>query len=161
MADWSAIKTEYITTQTSYRKLADKYGVHKDTIARRAKDESWADSRRHHTDKVQTKLLEADTKKKVTRAERLKGVADKLLDAVDGFIDAAVIAGVSTIDTQSMKHLSGVLKDLKEIQGIKSDLDRQEQEAKIAQLRRQANLDDDEDDGIGVIILPPVKEDTQ
>ena len=27
MADWQAIKTEYITTDTSYRKLAEKYGV--------------------------------------------------------------------------------------------------------------------------------------
>ena len=27
MADWQAIKTEYITTDTSYRKLAQKYGI--------------------------------------------------------------------------------------------------------------------------------------
>jgi hypothetical protein len=25
--DWASIKTEYITTDTSYRKLAQKYGV--------------------------------------------------------------------------------------------------------------------------------------
>ena len=32
MADWQAIKTEYITTDTSYRKLAQKYGVQASVI---------------------------------------------------------------------------------------------------------------------------------
>lgn len=39
MADWSKIKTEYITTDTSYRKLAEKYGINKDTIYAKAKKE--------------------------------------------------------------------------------------------------------------------------
>ena len=45
MADWKKIKTEYITTETSYRKLAQKYGLDQATIARRAKKEGWVSNR--------------------------------------------------------------------------------------------------------------------
>jgi hypothetical protein len=46
------------------------------------------------------------------------------------------------VNTQSMKHISGVLKDIKEIKGIKSEADMQEQEARIAKLRREAEAND-------------------
>ena len=45
------------------------------------------------------------------------------------------------LDSQSMKHISGVLKDLKEIQMIRSDADLREQEARIAKLQREAQED--------------------
>ena len=57
MADWKKIEAEYITTETSYRKLADKYGVDQATIARRAKKHDWVSKRQHHADKTQAKLL--------------------------------------------------------------------------------------------------------
>ena len=65
MADWKKIEAEYITTDTSYRKLADKYGVDQATIARRAKKHDWVSKRQHHADKTQAKILTADTQKKV------------------------------------------------------------------------------------------------
>lgn len=46
MADWEKIKAEYITNaNTSYRKLAEKYGVHYKTISSKGKDEGWAELR--------------------------------------------------------------------------------------------------------------------
>ena len=42
------------------------------------------------------------------------------------------------------------MKDLKEIQSVRSELDRQEQEARIANLRKNAEKDDDDTDN-GVI----------
>ena len=48
MADWQAIKTEYITTQTSYRKLAQKYGVSRVQIGNVGRDEKWVELRRQH-----------------------------------------------------------------------------------------------------------------
>ena len=38
---WDEIKMEYLTTDTSYRKLAKKYGCSDPLIARRAKKEGW------------------------------------------------------------------------------------------------------------------------
>ena len=36
MADWNKIKTAYLTSDTSYRKLDQKYGVNATTIAKKA-----------------------------------------------------------------------------------------------------------------------------
>lgn len=183
MADWSAIKTEYITTQTSYRKLAEKYGVHKDTIGDRAKAENWKELRRQNTDKTQTKIVEKINSKKADKVARVDDIADKLLlkleqaiteldrnivvhkdkvETADGEKTTeyreAVKGGI--VDRAGLKQLTAALKDLKEVKMIRSELDKQEQRARIANLQRQAPAGDDEDEGTGVIILPPVKEDT-
>lgn len=136
--DWNAIKTEYITTDTSYRKLAEKYGVHKDTIHRKAKDEGWADKRRRQIDKTQTRILEKAVDMEVDRATKLLGVADLLMEKVRQRIEA-----VDPMDmgSQEFRHLSATIKDLKEIQMIRSDADLREQEARIASLNRQADKD--------------------
>lgn len=154
MADWKAIKTEYITTDTSYRKLAEKYGIDQATIARRAKKEDWVSSRQQHDIKTQAEMQAAVGKEQVDRASRLNDVADKLLAKVELYVDS--LEG-TPISTQSMKYLSGVLKDIKEIKGIKSDADMREQEARIAKLRREAEKDMGDTTGqSGIVYLPVI-----
>ena len=139
MADWQKIKTEYITTDTSYRKLAEKYGVHYNAIANRSKQEGWISQRNQHCDKTMTKTLDAISNKQVDRATNLISVSDLLLAKVKSLLetDAEVLA-----DTQSMKHISGVLKDIKEIQMIRSDADMREQEARIKKLQKEAEQEE-------------------
>ena len=139
MADWKKIKTEYITTDTSYRKLAQKYGVHYNAIANRAKQEEWISQRNQYCDKTMTNTLEAISDKQVDRAANLISVSDLLLNKVKSLLemDAEVLS-----DTQSMKHISGVLKDIKEIQMIRSDADMREQEARIRNLQKQAEKEE-------------------
>ncbi len=145
MADWQKIKTEYITTDTSYRKLAKKYGIDSAVIGRRAKNEEWVTLRQQYIDEMQTKTLDAISKKQVDRAANLISVADKLLAKVNDLLemDAEVLS-----DTQSMKHISGVLKDIKEIQMIRSDKDLEEQDARIAKLRKEAEKEEHNDNTI-------------
>ena len=134
--DWNAIKTEYITTDTSYRKLAQKHGVHYNAIANRAKQEGWISQRNQFCDSTVTKTVDAISDKQVDRAAKLLSVADLLMEKVEGYMKRMEFR-----DTQSMKHLSGVLKDLKEVQMIRPEADLREQEARIASLRRQADKD--------------------
>ena len=140
MADWQKIKTEYITTNTSYRKLAQKHGVHYNAIANRAKQEGWISQRNQHCDRTMTKTLDAISDKQVDRAANLISVADKLLAKVNNLLetDAAVLN-----DTQNMKHISGVLKDIKEVQMIRSEADMREQNARIAKMIREAEREED------------------
>ena len=56
------------------------------------------------------------------------------------------------LNSQSMKHLSGVLKDIKDIHMIKSEADLREQEARIAHLERATAADNPNKDPIRVII---------
>ena len=154
MADWQKIKTEYITTDTSYRKLAEKHGVGESTLFARASKEKWVEQKEQHQSKTVAKTLDAISKKQVDRAANLISVSDLLLAKVKSLLesDAEVLS-----DTQSMKHISGVLKDIKEIQMIKSDIDLREQEARIANLRKQAESEDD-DNEIQVVFTGRAKE---
>ena len=86
-ADWKQIETEYITTDSSYRKLAEKYGLDQATIARKAKKEDWVSKRQRHVNETQAKVLNADTQNKVDRAARLMTVADKLLNKIEQTVD--------------------------------------------------------------------------
>ena len=138
MANWQKIKTEYITTDTSYRKLGEKYGIHYKVISERGKAEKWVELRSQHRDKTLTNALDAISKKKVDREARIQEVADKLLDATESLIEMSVIGGTSTLCSQSLKHLSGVLKDIRDIHMIRSEADMREQEARIKKLRREA-----------------------
>lgn len=141
MADWQAIKIEYITTKTSYRKLAEKYGINKDTIYQKAKSENWKELRRQHIENTQTKILGADIDNKVSCAADLTQAARKLLGIV---IDKMDSTRPAKMDTQEMRHLSGVLKDIKDILMIKSPKDLEEQDARIAKLRHDVQSDDAE-----------------
>ena len=139
MADWQKIKTEYITTDTSYRKLGEKYGVGYSVIGEKARLEGWVEQREQFRNKTLTKTMNAISNQQVDRAANLISVADQLLAKVKSLLetDAEVLS-----DTQSMKHISGVLKDIKDIQMIRSDADMREQEARIAKLRKEAEKEE-------------------
>lgn len=136
-ADWKAIETEYITTATSYRKLADKYGIDQATISRKAKKEDWVSKRQHHVSDTQAKILTADTEEKVDRASRLMTVADKLLEKVELYVD-----GSDLLTPNSAKNVSDALKNLKEVFMVRTLEDIEEQKARIAKLRREAEKED-------------------
>jgi transposase-like protein len=146
--DWKKIKAEYIAGGTSYRKLCEKYGVPFGTLRRKAKQEGWTQKREQVEHNVDTSVLKSVSQKETQNALGIVDVADKLLDKIAEMLAADVT------NAQSVKSLTSALKDLKEIKGYKSEADIREQEARIAKLRREAGLGDDEEDGGGVIVLP-------
>ena len=138
MADWKAIKTEYITTDTSYRKLAQKYGISYNAIGNRSRDEKWQDLRDQYLTKTMTKTMNAISTKQADRAAKLVGVSDLLLDKVKELIKTN---SELLVDTSIMRDISVVLKNLKDIQMIRSDADMREQEARIDKLRKEAAVE--------------------
>ena len=147
MADWQAIKTEYITTDTSYRKLAQKYGVNVTNIAKKASAENWVEQRKQYATKMQSKTLEKISQQEANRAAKIHSVADKLLLKIEAMVESE-----EPLDTKGIRALTAAVKDLKEIQSVRSELDKQEQEARIANLRKQADKEDDNKEPIRVII---------
>lgn len=150
VADWNAIKTEYITTDTSYRKLAQKHGVNVTNIAKRAKAEDWVGQRKQYATETQTKTVEAIAAQKVDRAARILTVADKLLNKIEAIVEAAEL---ESLPAKSIRALTAAVKDLKEIQGVRSKLDDEEQEARIAKLRREAEKDENTGDGVIEVVF--------
>ena len=176
MADWQKIKTEYITTDTSYRKLADKYGVGYQAICHRSKEEGWIALREQHMNKTVSKAIDKISSKKADKMARIDDLSDKLLEKLEQAIteldlqlfkhtdktkiieynnelrpdkptkeivheEEKLMEVKSIIDRQGLKQIASALKDIKEVKMLRSDLDRQEQEARIANLRRQAEGD--------------------
>ena len=134
MADWQAIKMEYITDPSaSYRKLAVKYGVSYVQIGNVGKQEGWVELRKQHLDKTFTKTIDAVEDAKVRRATKIQDVADKLLSRIEAMV------GGGSMAAKDVRSLVAAVKDLKEIQGVKSELDEQEQRARIANLEKAAD----------------------
>ena len=146
MADWQKIKTEDITTDTSYRKLAQKYGVGYQAICHRSQDEGWIAEREQYKNKTMSKTLEKISQQEATRAAKIHRVADKLLLKIERMVDSD-----KPLDSKGIRALTAAVKDLKEIQSVRSELDRQEQEARIANLRRSAEADKDKASEVSVV----------
>jgi uncharacterized protein YjcR len=133
--DWRKIKADYIAGGTSLRKLAEKYGVSFSTIQKKSMEEKWGELRKKNRRKVEEKIIDSVSTKEAEKAVNIIDVADKLLGKISDLMDAI------PLDTQSMKHLTSALKDLKDIKGFKTDADMREQEARIRNLEKQAEAD--------------------
>ena len=149
MADWLKIKTEYITTDTSYRKLAEKYGVSKAQIYKVGGEEGWVELREQFRSETLAKSMEAVCSQEVDRAVRIQRVSDKLLDKIEAIVDCTE---PTDFTAKAIRALTAAVKDLKEVQGIRSKLDDEEQEARIANLRKQAKQDE-EDTGVIEVVF--------
>ena len=135
--DWNKLKAEYISGGTSYRKLAEKYkdeGVTFDNLKNIAVKEGWAKLREQAKDKATTKMVNSVAKDIAKKTTKIDDVADKLLDKIINLLDVSEF-----VDSQVIKQCTSALKDIKDIKGIKSDIDLREQEARIDKLRKDAS----------------------
>ena len=181
MEDWLKIKTEYITTDTSYRKLAEKYGVSYQAICARSQAEGWIALREQHRNRTLTKTLEKISEKKAKQAAKVGDLADKLLVKLEQAIDELdlkvtthkiktergatetttefkVAEEGGIVDRAGLRQLTSALRELQTIKGEITDLERREREARIDALRRSSMTADGDDDDTGIILLPPRRE---
>lgn len=132
--DWNQIKAEYIAGGTSYRKLAEKHNVSESKLKKIAAKEHWSELRNQSRTKLDRKITETIAKAQVSRLERINNVADVLLARIE------VVANNPNLDVMppaTITELTKALKNVKEIQSVKSDLDIREQEARIRALEEQ------------------------
>lgn len=182
--DWKRIKAEYIRGGTSYRKLAEKYGVSFSTLRKVAAKEKWTELRNKAGAKADTKIVDSvsdkEAKKAIDKLSRVSDLTDKLLDKLEQAIEELdiqlykdvvktkeieynhdlrpdkptketiherekVIEVKSIVDRSGLKAIASSLRDIKEIQMLKTELDKKEQEARIAKLQKEAEKTDDSD----------------
>ena len=151
MVEWEKIKAEYIRGGTSYRKLAEKFGVPFGTLKKIASREGWAKLRTQADEKAVTKLIEEEVKRRVERGKRIDKACDSLLSLVEKVIKEVQTGNVSA-DRSLLKQISGTLKDIKDIQGRMTELDAEEKAAKIKLLKKQAESDNNAPNSITVRI---------
>lgn len=165
--NWEEIRNEYLRGGVSYRDLAAKWGVSLRTLADRAKAEKWVELREQVRNKTVAKTVEAIAKQNAQVDTRINRLANRLIDKLEKAVEELDMKTVTMkntmktgpmkvtteykkldreaegpVDRAGMQQLTGVLRDLKSILDVRSDLDRQEQEARIEKLRRDAKDDD-------------------
>ena len=189
--DWNEIRTEYISTETSYRKLAEKYDVPVSTIFKRAKKENWVELKKQNEDNLVAKTLETCSEMQVERLKRIQTATDDLLSKIEQAItelnivlntktkktkvieynnierpdkptkeiieeEIEVVETASIVDRTGLKAIASALKDIKEIQMLKSDADMREQEARIAKLHKETE-EEKKDTSINITFGDEVK----
>ena len=93
-----------------------------------------------YKDVVKTKEIEYNN------AERPDKATKETIHEEEKVIECRTI-----VDRSGIKAIASSLRDIKEIQMLKSDLDKQEQEARIAKLRKEAEKEDDNVNEIEIV----------
>ena len=133
--NWDKIRNEYIEGHISYSALSAKYGISRRTIADRGKAGKWVELRGQVRAKTVTKSVEAIAKNNADVGSSIHDAAMSLLDAFKYSLERQ--------DSLSATQLKDYGAALKSIQAVltngPTELDIREQEARIANLRRQAD----------------------
>lgn len=148
--NWDAIRAEYIGGGTSYRKLAEKYGVALRALADHAKSEGWPAARDKARDRsvtlAQRKTANAAAANAVKFERAQRAAIDKLIAGIESLPEGATRVQereysaadgklVRTVD-YDVNALVASLERLSRIYGYKSAADMREQEARIRQLEQ-------------------------
>lgn len=143
--DWKKLKAEYIAGGTSYRKLAEKYEVKLSALRSVAERENWVELKAQAQHKTDTKLVESVSTQEADKAKKILDATDKLLDRIVVLID-------HVDNPTGIKDITTALKNIKDIKGIKSEVDLREQEARIAKLQKEAASEEKDSNEIKVVI---------
>lgn len=113
-------------------------------------------------DKIETAVDELDLQlcKKIEKVKEIEYNNDKRPDkpTKETIHETEEVTEVRTIiDRKGIQELASAIKSLKEVQMLKSELDEQEQKARIDKLRKDIEADDvSEDKPCGVVLMPPI-----
>ena len=143
--DWTKIKSEYITTKVTSDKLAEKYGISASAIKKVCASEKWAKARKEYCNKVVQKNVKKAAEKATERRTNILSAADLLLKKWQEIMPDCAIP-------DDLRKMAATLKDIADIQMIKSDDDIAEQQARIENLRKNISRDDNKREDIRVVI---------
>lgn len=182
--DWKQIKTEYITTDISYRKLAAKYNVPMSTLTRIAIKEKWVESRERYKNKVVAKTVEKMAAKEANKLAKIRTMTDSMVEVVEGIFndpeqfqrhlvqtrDGQIWDVEERVfkkaDTKAIKDITAAIKDLSTVIRNVYDLPTVQEQAAMDHAAARLQFDRDKaamgqtDDGeTGIVLLAPVEGD--
>ena len=105
--NWESIKMEYISTDISMRKLAEKHGMKADAIFKRAKRENWTGLREEANRRATAKLLQKAANQRAKLMAMGQGIGADLLKKVKFISDSAAKqkSTKTRSDTVTVKHV--------------------------------------------------------
>lgn len=117
MADWVAIRMEYLTTQISTRDLAQKHGVSYSTLRKRAEKEQWTQKRAEQERKtaalVAQKTMEAVSDVQADRITQLITGGQRSAELLLGRLEQMAASG--KIKTYEVKAITEAFKNIRDL----------------------------------------------
>ena len=141
-AEWRKIRIEYVKGKTTYKKLAEKYGVSASTIRKRASNEGWRKRKNKLDTKVEQKVLARVCDARAQEFELIAKVNDDMsavLENLVKFVGDQTPKGFDDLrGVESLtKAIAQVVQTKRDLYNVPSEIDR----AKIEVLRDKAKLD--------------------
>lgn len=151
--DWLKIKNEYISTEISTRKLAEKYGVSANTLQARSKREKWASLRKKQctqiAQKCTQKTAEAVSSAEADRIATLTRVGAKAAAFLEKRIDAISDSNNKAYEVKSIMESVKLIRDIYKTDEHRAGMAREDdpltkslrEEAQRLEHQRQAEAD--------------------
>ena len=95
--NWRKIKAEYIAGGISQRALAEKYGVSRTMVMRKANKEKWTEKRSAAETKAMERVEQKTAEEVADNAVLLQRIKNKLLRKLDQMVDQYPEAGVAEL----------------------------------------------------------------
>ena len=144
-SEWQKIKTEYISNANiSTRQLAAKYGVSYSALCQRCAREKWVEARKRKQSILDAKVIERAAEREAERAAATYDAADIALETVTALLQKDV--DTDTISVADLKTITGALKDIKYVLGIRNETEKAIQEERLEALRREKKREEQQDD---------------
>jgi uncharacterized protein YjcR len=141
-AEWRKIRLEYVKGKTTYKTLAEKWGISESNIRKRASNEGWK-KRKHKLDtKVEQKALERVCDARAREFEIIAKVNDDLGNVLDNMLEFVRQQPPRKYD--DMRGIESLAKAINQVVQTKRDLynlPSEETKAKIEALREKNKLE--------------------
>lgn len=139
---WRKMRIEYVKGNTTYKKLAEKYGVSESTIRKRASKEGWRKKRNDLDTKVEQKVLERVCDARAGEFALIAAVNDRMDEVLDHllhFIEAQPprkyddLRGVESLT----KAIAQVVETKRDLYNVPTEVDKE----RIKALREKQKVD--------------------
>ena len=156
-SEWQKIKTEYISNANiSTRQLAAKYGISYSALCQRCAREKWVEARKQKQSILDAKVIERAAEREADRAAATYDAADMALETVTALLQKDV--DTDTISVADLKTITGALKDIKYVLGIRNETEKAIQEERLEALRREKKREEQQDDKTVTLVFKGMTE---
>ena len=154
--DWNLIMTDYITnSDSSLRKIAEKYGIRFTTVKDKAKADSWFATKQEYQKKLQKKVVAKVATKKANELAGLVTASDYIEKAIlkaindPAYFNKHIVsenlnekeATLEILNTKAMKDMMRVIKDVEDVKRSILDIKRSDTAERLALERERLELE--------------------
>lgn len=168
--NWAEVKSEYLTTEISLERIADKYGISRSTVKRRSVREGWVEEKNARKDafveEVIQRVVEKDTENAINRLEHLQGTANRLGELIRAEVESAwtrrearlkANAFLTETDVNILKGLTNTLKSLADVTSGLYAIPTIKEKIDLEKWEKEKQQGSGATEG-GIIFLPPIME---